>query len=66
MIVIHQKWVSTETKRLYNNIKQDMNPYDFKYEDIQQQFVHILNLDRDENKLNFFSNEIMNEKNGTS
>ena len=43
-IHIHQKWVSTEIKRLYNNIRLDMNPNDFKYEDIQQHFIRKLNL----------------------
>ena len=38
-----QKWVSTETKRLYNKIRQDMNPNDLKYEHIQQQFIRNLN-----------------------
>ena len=42
-ITNHQKWVSTETKRLYNKIRQDMNPIDLKYEHIQQQFIRNLN-----------------------
>ena len=49
-LTIHQKWVSSETNRLYNKIKQDMNPNDLKYEDIQQQFISNFILDRDENK----------------
>ena len=65
-LTIHEKWVSSETKRLYNKIKQDMNPNDLKYEDIQQQFIRNLNLDRDENKSKYFL-ELTNEReNGTS
>ena len=60
-LTIHQKWVSSETKRLYNKIKQDMNPNDLKYEDIQQQFIRNLNLDRDENKSKYFL-ELTNER----
>ena len=60
-LTIHQKWVSSKTKRLYNKIKQDMNPNDLKYEDIQQQFIRNLNLDRDENKSKYFL-ELTNER----
>ena len=38
-----------------------MNPNDLKYEDIQQQFIRSLNLDRDENKSKYFL-ELTNER----
>ena len=60
-LTIHQKWVSSETKRLYNKIKQDMNPNDLNYEDIKQQIISNLNIDRDENKSKYFL-ELTNER----
>ena len=43
LFTIHQKWVSRKTKHLYRQLKQDMNPTNAKYDEIQSKFVENLN-----------------------
>ena len=36
-ITINQKWISSQTKRLYNNLSEQMQPNDTKYHDIRKE-----------------------------
>ena len=38
-IMNNQKWFSSQTKHLYNNLFEQMQPNDTKYQDIQKDFI---------------------------
>ena len=53
-ITINQKWISSQTKRLYNNLSEQMQPNDTKYHDIQCEIIENIRNDRNKrNILNF-------------
>ena len=52
-ITINQKWISSQTKRLYNNLSEQMERNDTKYHDIQKELIE--NIRKDRNKRNILN-----------
>ena len=65
-ITINQKWISSQTKRLYINLSEQMQPNDNKYHDIQKELIENIRNDR-KKKQNILKFDVkkVKEKNGT-
>ena len=55
-ITINQKWISSQTKRLYNNLSEQMQPNDTKYHDIQKELIENIRNDRIKQNILKFGN----------
>ena len=74
-LVIRQKWINNETKRLYNGITSNMKPNNTVYTALKSQFLDNIQNDRMNDQKNLFKtlttetgkwkfiNEVRNEKN---
>ena len=65
-MMINQKWISSQTKRLYKNLFnlfEQMQPNDTKYHDIQKEFIENKKYDRSKQYIfNFGKQKIERDK----